>query len=158
MAGQERNYPMLESCRVQLLPETGIDKPPVRLPPDCLQMETLPKPYTFALGALSYCSLRSSSAQRRGVAKLCACRVVCPLLRMFLSPPMLRTKEREVLKKLESREMEWGLTKASSREELQANLLARMKSVTNASEDVCISLLKSNSYDLGDSIEAYLSR
>jgi UBA-like domain len=77
---------------------------------------------------------------------------------MFLSPPMLRTKEREVLKKLESREMEWGLTKASSREELQANLLARMKSVTNASEDVCISLLKSNSYDLGDSIEAYLSR
>ena len=41
---------MLEACRVVLRPESGIDKPPVRLPADCLQIEDLPKPYDFALG------------------------------------------------------------------------------------------------------------
>lgn len=50
MAGQERNYPMLESCRVVLLSESGIDRPPVRLPADCLRVDTIPKPYDFALG------------------------------------------------------------------------------------------------------------
>lgn len=50
MAGQERNYLGLESCRVVLRAETGIDKPPVRLPADCLVLETPPKLYDFALG------------------------------------------------------------------------------------------------------------
>jgi hypothetical protein len=45
---------MIESCRVRLLPEQGMDQPPVRLPPDCLVVETLPKPYAFALGTSAF--------------------------------------------------------------------------------------------------------
>jgi hypothetical protein len=66
--------------------------------------------------------------------------------------------EREILKKKEDRDDEWALTLSDSREELHQNMLARMKSVTNASEDVCISLLESNSYDLKVAVEAFLSR
>lgn len=65
--------------------------------------------------------------------------------------------EKAILKKLEDQEVEWSLANFSSRDELQANLVARMKSVTNASEDVCVSLLQRNSYDLNESVEAYLS-
>lgn len=65
--------------------------------------------------------------------------------------------EREILKKKEVREQDRGLSAASSREELQRNIVARMKAVTNASDDVCVSLLESNSYDLKVSVEAYLS-
>jgi len=61
------------------------------------------------------------------------------------------------LKKLEDREREWTLSASSSRDELQRNVVARMKSVTNASDDVCVSLLETHSYDLKTSIEAYLS-
>jgi UBA-like domain len=62
-----------------------------------------------------------------------------------------------VLKKKVEREREYGLSLSSSREELRESLLARMKSLTNASEDVCISLLQRHSYDLEESVEAYLS-
>lgn len=65
--------------------------------------------------------------------------------------------EREILKKKEDRDQEYALSSSASREELRQNVLARMQSVTNASEDVCISLLESNSYDLKVSVEAYLS-
>jgi len=61
------------------------------------------------------------------------------------------------LKKKEDREREWSLGASSSRDELERNVVARMKSVTNASDDVCVSLLEQNSYDLKTSIEAYLS-
>ena len=46
---------------------------------------------------------------------------------------------------------------ASSREEIQRNvLLVRMKSVTGSTnDDICISILESNGYDLQTSIEAY---
>ena len=50
------------------------------------------------------------------------------------------------------------MSSSSSRDELQKNVLARMKSVTNAEDDVCIALLESNSYDLKTSIEAYLAK
>lgn len=50
------------------------------------------------------------------------------------------------------------ILKVDSREELHSHLISRMKSVTNASEDICISLLESNSYDLKTSIEAFLSK
>jgi hypothetical protein len=65
--------------------------------------------------------------------------------------------EREVLKKKEERDEEYALISAGSREELKESVLARVKSVTKASEDVCIALLESNSYDAKTSIEAYFS-
>jgi hypothetical protein len=40
---------------------------------------------------------------------------------------------------------------------LRTNLIARMKSLTNASEDVCVSILQRHSYDLETSVETYLS-
>jgi hypothetical protein len=43
----------------------------------------------------------------------------------------------------------------SNKEELERFLLVKMKSVTKASEDVCVSILENNSYDLKTSIEAY---
>ena len=68
-----------------------------------------------------------------------------------------RHTERSILKKKEDRENEWSLTSSSSRDELENNVLLRMKSVTNASDDVCVSLLEANSYDLKTSVEAYLA-
>lgn len=65
-------------------------------------------------------------------------------------------QEHNIIKRQVDREQEWSLGLSSSREELQQNVLARMKSVTNASEDVCVSLLEENSYDLKTSIETYL--
>jgi UBA-like domain len=62
-----------------------------------------------------------------------------------------------VLKKKEEREREYGLSFSNSCDDLRDNLLARMKSLTNATDDVCISLLQRNSYDLEVSVEAYLS-
>jgi hypothetical protein len=40
---------------------------------------------------------------------------------------------------------------------LRTNLIARMKSLTNASDDICVSILQRHSYDLETSVEAYLS-
>jgi UBA-like domain len=68
-----------------------------------------------------------------------------------------KQKEHRVLKKKGEREQEYGLSISSSRDDLRNNLLARMKSLTDASDDVCISLLQRNSYDLEVSVEAYLS-
>jgi hypothetical protein len=48
----------------------------------------------------------------------------------------------------------WKDTDTNDLDELRG-MLARMKSVTNADEDVCASLLKSNDYDLSKSIEAF---
>ena len=63
--------------------------------------------------------------------------------------------ERRVLKRKEEVDQEMALFKASSRDELQHNVLVKMKSVTGAEEDICISMLESNGYDLKTSIEAY---
>lgn len=66
--------------------------------------------------------------------------------------------ERNVLKKLAEREQDPMFTKDTSRDELQLATLQRMKSVTGANDDVCISLLKSHGYDLKTSIEAFYQR
>jgi hypothetical protein len=63
--------------------------------------------------------------------------------------------ERAVLKRKEDFEQEQDLVKADSREELQAKVLVRMKSVTGGKDDICISMLESNGYDLKTSVEAY---
>ena len=74
-------------------------------------------------------------------------------------PPPFKKKlekytERSVLQRKDEFDM---IQKASSREEIQRNvLLVRMKSVTGATnDDICISILESNGYDLQTSIEAY---
>jgi len=49
-------------------------------------------------------------------------------------------------------------SKASKRLSIpQRDLLQRMKSVTNASEDVCLSMLEQNDFDLNASIDAFLN-
>ena len=61
-------------------------------------------------------------------------------------------KERNVLQRRD----DWDTIKsASSREDVQKNVVVRMKSVTGANDDICISMLESNGYDLKTSIEAY---
>ena len=73
---------------------------------------------------------------------------------MLLTTILLHDSERTILKKKQVREEEWSLRHSTDKDELQKNVVSRMKSVTNASEDVCVSLLESNSYDLKTSIEA----
>jgi UBA-like domain len=63
--------------------------------------------------------------------------------------------EHRTLKKKSERDREYGLS--NNRNELRKNLIARMESLTHASEDVCVSILERNSYDLETSVEAYLS-
>jgi hypothetical protein len=46
----QRDYPMLECCRVVLRPETAVDRPPVRLPADVTAKISVPKAYDFSLG------------------------------------------------------------------------------------------------------------
>jgi hypothetical protein len=64
--------------------------------------------------------------------------------------------ERSVLQRQQDQKQQAMLNSdASSREELQQNLIVQMKSVTGAGDDVCVSTLESNGYDLKTSIEAY---
>ena len=63
--------------------------------------------------------------------------------------------EHRILKKKTDREKVYGLS--NNRDELRKNLIARMESLTHASEDVCVSILERNSYDLETSVETYLS-
>jgi DNA-binding MltR family transcriptional regulator len=63
--------------------------------------------------------------------------------------------EHRIFKKKSERDKVYGLS--NNRDELRKNLIARMESLTHASEDVCVSILERNSYDLETSVEAYLS-
>ena len=63
--------------------------------------------------------------------------------------------EHRILKKKSERDKVYGFS--NNRDELKKNLIARMESLTHASEDVCVSILERNSYDLETSVEAYLS-
>lgn len=88
--------------------------------------------------------------------------------RLFLVPMMylsnldvvasLCLPEKSVLQKLEEREQDQQLLKAKTRDEIQAATVAKMMNVTGGKEDVCLSLLKSNGFDLKTSIEAYYLR
>lgn len=64
--------------------------------------------------------------------------------------------EKSVLKQLEERNVDLFATSTESRGELERATLIKMKSVTNAAEDICISILESNGYNLKSSIETYL--
>lgn len=60
--------------------------------------------------------------------------------------------------KKKEREAEQGLLKASSRDELQQAVVVKMKAVTNADEDVCISILEDFHYDLKQSVEFFFQQ
>jgi len=64
--------------------------------------------------------------------------------------------ERDVLKTKEERENEL-LLKATSKEDLETAVMLKMKSITNADESVCRSLLETNNYDLKTSVEAFFA-
>jgi hypothetical protein len=51
-----------------------------------------------------------------------------------------------------------SISTTSSAEEIKHTVLAKMKSLTKAEEEVCIELLESNKYDLNTSVEAYFSK
>jgi hypothetical protein len=63
--------------------------------------------------------------------------------------------EKSVLEKKKEKDLELSMVSTGSREDMQRSMLIKMKSVTNANEDLCISILESNGYDLKSSIEAY---
>ena len=57
------------------------------------------------------------------------------------------------MKKKEERELD--ITATKSRDELERQVLVKMKSVTGAEDDVCVAMLENNGYDLKTSIEAF---
>ena len=66
--------------------------------------------------------------------------------------------ERAVLKRQEERNRDRSLKQATSREELEAATIAKMKTVTGADEAICIAMLRDHGYDFEESIEAYLAK
>ena len=66
--------------------------------------------------------------------------------------------ERNILKKLSERETDQNLSFATTQTELKAAILSRVKNVTGAKDDICISMLESNGYDMKASIEAFYAR
>jgi UBA-like domain len=77
------------------------------------------------------------------------------IIRTHYTLSLFSTAEKSVLKKKEERDVDSTISSTGSRDELERAMLVKMKSVTNASEDVCISMLESNGYDLKSSIETY---
>lgn len=79
-------------------------------------------------------------------------------LQRSIPKPIDFALEHLILKKKSERDKEYGLLSSNNnRDELRKNLIARMESLTHASEDVCVSILEQNSYNLETSVEAYLS-
>lgn len=61
--------------------------------------------------------------------------------------------EKQVISRQSERHQQLQL--AENPEDLKQSVINRMKSVTNAEEDVCIALLEDNKYDLKASIEEF---
>ncbi len=63
------------------------------------------------------------------------------------------------MKKKDESDLHWSTTMdpEATPEELEEKMICRLRNVTGASEDVCVSLLESNSYDLKTSIEMYFA-
>jgi hypothetical protein len=62
------------------------------------------------------------------------------------------------LKKLIEREIDQNLLNATTRAEIMAATLAKVKSVTGANDEICIAMLESNGYDVKAAIEAFYQR
>jgi hypothetical protein len=105
---------------------------------------------------LSACRVVLTSAG--GAAHSAPVRLPAQILQAARQPPVAKpydfALEKTVLQTLKDRQVLWKDTDTNDLDELRG-MLARMKSVTNADEDVCASLLKSNDYDLSTSIEAF---
>lgn len=62
-------------------------------------------------------------------------------------------EERQVMNR--QSDLQQHLQLAESPEDLKKRLIARMKSITNAEEEVCMAVLEENKYDLKASVEAF---
>lgn len=69
--------------------------------------------------------------------------------------PLFYATEKTILDSVEDRRR---LASSSSEEEIKKTVLAKMQSLTSASEHVCVELLESNKYDLHTSVEAYFAK
>lgn len=67
---------------------------------------------------------------------------------------LLFRAERQVISRQSERQQQ-QLQLADSPEDLKQGVIARMKSVTNADEDVCVAILEDNKYDLKASLDAF---
>lgn len=63
--------------------------------------------------------------------------------------------EREVIRLCEERQEQVKELRSSGRECIKREVITRMKSVTNAGEEVCVDILETNGYDLKTSIETF---
>jgi hypothetical protein len=131
---QHRQYPMLESCRVVVLhaPATAggtkhKERPPVRLPPDCWQAAAKNKPTTNNNNILT------------------------AIYDFALERDIVQIQQPDRHGQLEAS------LSSTSRDELQQNILVKMKSVTKAGESVCIALLEEHNFDLKTSVEAFFA-
>ncbi len=61
--------------------------------------------------------------------------------------------EKQVISRQSERHQQLQL--AESPEDLKQGVINRMKSVTNAEEDLCIAILEDNKYDLKASLDAF---
>ena len=68
---------------------------------------------------------------------------------------VFKNPEKTILDSIDDRR---SLATASSEEEIKKTVLAKMQSLTNANEHVCVEILESNKYDLHTSVEAYFAK
>eukprot|EP00536_Pseudo-nitzschia_multiseries_P012205 jgi/Psemu1/326728/estExt_fgenesh1_pg.C_4520002 len=129
-------YPNLTVCQVKVLGSAATSRPPVQLPQAIRERAATP-PYSPVPAA----GAGSNGGTNAGG---------CPFDDFSL--------ERAVLKRKEERDRDWSLKGATSREALEHATVSKMRNVTGAEEDVCISILRDHGYDVEESIEAYLDR
>mmetsp|Transcript_5264 Transcript_5264/g.14223 ORF Transcript_5264/g.14223 Transcript_5264/m.14223 type:complete len:121 (-) Transcript_5264:630-992(-) len=98
-------------------------------------------------------TLMSTAASSKPIVQLPAS--FHDVLRKDIKRPYDFSYEHAILKRKEDLDEEMKLATADSREELQKGVVVKMKSVTGCSDDLCISFLEDNGYDLKTSIEAF---
>ena len=146
-------YPNLTTCRVVLCATPGMDKPPVRLPRECLQAAEsfrLPPIYDFEVGTFVLGGVGPRQDEWFHIILSHFSDSSSMLLLLLL---LLVCTENRVLEAHDK----YTNTTENDVNKIRKSVLAKMKSVTRAEEEVCISLLEDNQYDLKASIEAFLT-
>ena len=143
------HYPNLAPCRVVVNGSSGSTHPPVRLPAACVAAAKEPEissPYDFALG----------TTQPKAVV---VAQPNNPLVAQSLTKTCANSFHDTEKTVMDSRDERLRIiASASSEEEIKQTVLAKMQSLTNASEHICVELLESNKYDLNTSVEAYFAK
>ena len=168
MTDRELDYRNLVNCRVEITMHgsSGSSQPPVNLPQECYNAANVAMPtlYDFALGMFQRYVVGTMGLKIQHSTDNHAKSLAHSFFSFQLSTTLSvmwyghNNIEKSILKKKDEattdREMK-HTGGSSSREELQRSLLFKMKSVTNANENVCVSILENNNYDLKTSIETY---